>query len=117
MAEGKYVSVAQVKEMLNEESEKRVELIPSLKAALTAATETCPLTKEQADLIIEEVRDIITELPLSADSRELIPVKVADTLPRYPVEVRALFTKERGITLTNEIIQQILDAVAKVAYN
>lgn len=117
MTEGKYVSVAQVKEMLVEENEKRGDLIPSLKAALTVATETCPLSKEQADLIIEKVSGIITELPLSDDSRELIPVKIADTLPKYPVEIRAIFSKERGVTLNNEIIQQILDAVAEVAFN
>ena len=114
MAEGKYVSVAEVKEMLTEENEKRGELIPSLKAALTAATETCPLTKEQADALIEKIGEIITELPLGDDSRSFIPVKIADTLPRSPAEVRSLFTKERGVTLSEDIIKSILNAVNEI---
>ncbi len=115
MAEGKYVSVAEVKEMLTEENERRGELIPSLRAALIAATETCPLTTEQANELIGKVGEIITDLPLGDDSRSLIPVKIADTLPRSPAEVRALFAKERGVTLSEEIIKNILEAVAEIA--
>ena len=108
MAEGKYVSVAEVKEMLTAENEKRGELIPSLKAAMNTAVDTCPLTKEQAD-------EIIADLSLTEDSRAMIPVKIADTLPRFPVEVRAIFAKERGVTLSPDMIQQILDTVAEYA--
>ena len=115
MAEGKYVSVAEVKEMLTAENEKRGELIPSLKAAMNTAVDTCPLTKEQADELIAKVAEIIAELSLTEDSRGMIPVKIADTLPRYPVEVRAIFAKERGVTLSPDMIQQILDAVAEYA--
>ncbi len=114
MAESGYVSVAEVKEMLTEENEKRGELIPSLKAALTAATETCPLSKEGAEDLIEKVTGIISELSLaSEDSKAFLAVKIADTLPRSPAEVRSLFTKER-VTLSEEIIQAILNAVAEV---
>ena len=108
MAEGKYVSVAEVKEMLTAENEKRGELIPSLKAAMNTAVDTCPLSKEQAD-------EIIADLSLTEDSRAMIPVKIADTLPKYPVEVRAIFAKERGVTLSPDMIQQILDTVAEYA--
>ena len=45
----------------------------------------------------------------------MIPVKIADTLPRFPVEVRAIFAKERGVTLSPDMIQQILDTVAEYA--
>lgn len=115
MAECEYVSVAKVKEMLTEESEKRGDLIPSLKAALTAATETCPLTSAQANELIDEVKGIIKKLDLSEDSEKLIPVKIADTLPKSPAEVRSIFTKERGVTLSEEIISEILHAVDKIA--
>jgi DNA-directed RNA polymerase subunit F len=115
MAEGKYVSIAEVKEMLTAENEKRGELIPSLKAAMNTAVDTCPLSKEQADEIIAKVTEIIADLSLTEDSRAMIPVKIADTLPKYPVEVRAIFAKERGVTLSPDMIQQILDTVAEYA--
>lgn len=111
MAEDRYVSVAEVKEMLAEKNEERGELIPSLKAALMSATETCPLTGEQAKELIAKVAEIIEPLSLTEYGKQSIPVKVADTLPRYPAEVRALFTKERGVVLPPEMTQQIIDAV------
>ena len=111
MAEDRYVTVAEVKEMLTAENEKRGELIPSLKAAMNTAVDTCPLTKEQADEIIAKISEIIADLSLTEDSRAMIPVKIADTLPRYPAEVRALFSKERGVVLPPEMMQQIIDAV------
>ena len=111
MAECRYVSVAEVKEMLNAESEKRGELIPSLKAALSTANDTCPLTSEQAKELINKVAEIISSLDLTEYGRESAPVKIADTLPRFPAEVRAIFSKERGVVLPPEMIQQILDAV------
>ncbi len=113
MAETRYVSVAEVKEMLTEENEKRGELIPSLKAALTAATETCPLTKEETEKLIDKVAGIISEL-VSDDSKDFLAVKIADTLPRSPAEVRSLFAKER-VNLSEDIIQAILSAVAEAA--
>ena len=109
------VSVAKVREMLIAENEKRGELIPSQKATMNTAIETCPLSEEVAEGLAEKVRGIISELSLTDESRDAIPVKIADTLPRYPVEVRAIFQKERGVALTPDMIQQILDAVAEVA--
>ncbi len=41
-----------------------------------------------------------------------IAVKIADILPKYPSDVRAIFYKER-VEITPEDIRQILDAVAK----
>lgn len=111
MAEDRYVTVAEVKEMLTEKNEERGELIPSLKAALMTATETCPLTGEQARELVAKVAEIIAPLTLTEYGRNSIPVKIADTLPRYPAEVRALFTKERGVVLPPEMTQQIIDAV------
>lgn len=111
MAESRYVSVAEVKEMLSAENEKRGELIPSLKAALSTAAETCPLTCEQAKELISKVSEIIAPLTLTEYGRATAPVKIADTLPRYPAEVRAIFSKERGVVLPPEMIEQILDAV------
>lgn len=111
MAESRYVTVAEVKEMLIAENEKRGELIPSLKAAMATAVDTCPLTSEQANELAANVAEIITPLTLTEYGRGTIPVKVADTLPKFPAEVRAIFSKERGVTVPPEMIQQILDAV------
>lgn len=115
MAEGKYVSVAEVKEMLTAENEMRGDLIPSVKAAMNTAVDTCPLTKEQADEVIAKVTEIISDLSLTEDSRNMIPVKIADVLPRSPAEVRSIFAKERGVTLSPDMIKQILDTVAEYA--
>lgn len=111
MAECRYVSVAEVKETLIAKNEERGELIPSLKAAMTAANETCALTSEQANELIAKIAEIIEPLELTEYGRDTTPVKVADTLPKSPAEVRALFSKERGVVLPPEMIQQILDTV------
>ncbi|MCQ2079117.1 MAG: hypothetical protein MJZ38_03550 [archaeon] len=113
MAEGKYVSVAEVKELLTAENERRGELIPSLRAAMNTAIETCPLTKDQADELIAKIIDILSDISLA--DKDATAVKIADTLPRFPSEVRAIFAKERGVTLSPEMIQQIIDAVAEYA--
>ena len=39
-------------------------------------------------------------------------MKIADILPKYPEDVRAIFSKER-ITLSNDQINQIIEIVGK----
>ncbi len=104
--EQRYVSVAEVKELLEAEVEARggVEnMLASQRAALDHAQKTCSISKEKADAIISAVSefDFVTEP---------VAVKIADLLPEYPEDVRAIFSKER-VTLEPEQIESILEIV------
>ena len=102
-----YLTVAEVRDLLTAEAEKRgsESLLASQKHALEHAQTVCSISLEQANAIVEEVSqiDFVTE-PAA--------YKIADILPRYPEDVRAIFSKER-VTLEPSQIQQILDIVAK----
>lgn len=102
-----YVTLAQVRELLEAEAEIRGydNLLQSQKAALDHAQTVCSISLEQANAIIDEVKqiDIVTDA---------VALKIADLLPRYPEDVRAIFSKER-VTLEPAQIQQIIDIVEK----
>ena len=100
----RYVTLAEVKRLLLEESDKR-ELLTSQKAALDHAQAVSYLSVEDTQSIIEEV----SKLDKVTDH---IAIKIADILPKYPNDVRAIFYKER-VELTADDIQEILDIVAK----
>ena len=107
MTDGQYVSLAEVRDMLTAENEKR-ELLPMQKYALAQATDVCHITKEQADELIAK----LLELDFVKDNPALA-VKIADILPKYPVDVRAICSQERLVRpLDAEMIDQILDTVA-----
>lgn len=102
-----YVTLAEVRELLEAEAEIRGydNLLQSQKAALDHAQTVCSISLDQANAIIDEVKqiDIVTDA---------VALKIADLLPRYPEDVRAIFSKER-ITLEPAQIQQIIDIVEK----
>lgn len=102
-----YVTLAEVRDLLEAEAEIRgyENLLQSQKAALDHAQTVCSISLEQANAIIDEVKqmDIVTDA---------VALKIADLLPRYPEDVRAIFSKER-VTLEPAQIQQIIDIVEK----
>ena len=102
-----YVTMAEVRELLEAEAEIRGydNLLQSQKAALDHAQTVCSISLDQANAIIDEVKqiDIVTDA---------VALKIADLLPRYPEDVRAIFSKER-VTLEPAQIQQIIDIVEK----
>ncbi|MBR3410822.1 MAG: hypothetical protein IKG94_08660 [Candidatus Methanomethylophilaceae archaeon] len=100
----RYVTLAEIKKLLLEESDKR-ELLTSQKAALDHAQAVSYLSVEDTQSIVEEV----SKLDKVTDR---IAIKIADILPKYPNDVRAIFYKER-VELTADDIQEILDIVAK----
>ena len=102
-----YVTLAQVRELLEAEAEIRGydNLLQSQKAALDHAQTVCSISLEQANAIIDEVKQI----DIVSDA---VALKIADLLPRYPADVRAIFSKER-VTLEPQQIQQIIDIVEK----
>ena len=102
-----YVTLAEVRELLEAEAEIRGydNLLQSQKAAMDHAQTVCSISLDQANAIIDEVKqiDIVTDA---------VALKIADLLPRYPEDVRAIFSKER-VTLEPAQIQQIIDIVEK----
>ena len=102
-----YVTLAEVRELLEAEAEIRGydNLLQSQKAALDHAQTVCSISLDQANAIIDEVKQIDTVT-------DAVALKIADLLPRYPEDVRAIFSKER-VTLEPAQIQQIIDIVEK----
>ena len=98
-----YVTLAEVRDLLTEELDKRGDLSTIQKAAMTHAQTIAKITKEQADEIIKRVSEL-------EFVNEVTSYKIADILPKYPEDVRAIFSKER-INLESDDIQKILDAV------
>ncbi|MBO6084351.1 MAG: hypothetical protein J6O90_04665 [Candidatus Methanomethylophilaceae archaeon] len=120
----RYITLAEVKELLAAEQEKRLAEAgpsdpadtesdgvfsnPSTKNAMEhAQIMTKGITAEQAVQLKEEALAIGC-----VNNSESIACKIADILPRYPVDVRAIFSKER-ITLSESDINEILELVAK----
>ncbi len=102
-----YVTLAEVRDLLEAEAEIRGydNLLQSQKAALDHAQTVCSISLEQANAIIDEVKQI----DIVSDA---VALKIADLLPQYPEDVRAIFSKER-VTLDQAQIQQIIDIVQK----
>ncbi len=117
----KYITLAEVKDILAEEQEKRLaeagpqdsEVLPvevfdqSTKAAMEHAQKTARITAEQAVELKEAALGI-----KCVNNSESIACKIADILPEFPVDVRAIFSKER-ITLSDDDINEVLDLVSK----
>ncbi len=111
----RYVTLAEVRDLLTEISESRKGtagmlededvLLASQKAALDHAQKVANISLEDANALIEEVSKI-------EDVSDAIAVKIADLLPTYPEDVRAIFSKER-ITLDNATIDKIIEIVEK----
>ncbi len=102
-----YVTLAEVRDLLKAEAEIRGydELLQLQKAALDHAQTVCSISLDQANAIINEVKQINAV----SDS---VALKIADLLPEFPEDVRAIFFKER-VTLEPTQIQQILDIVKR----
>ena len=99
-----YVTLAEVRDLLAEEHEKR-DLLTSQKAAMEHARAVCTLSAEDTKKIAEEVRAI-------NGVTEYTAVKIADLLPKYPEDVRAIFSKER-LAVEPKTIDQIIEVVGK----
>jgi DNA-directed RNA polymerase subunit F len=98
------VPLARVKDLLTEESTHRT-LPREAGLALQHAELFARLTPEDTDKLISELK----ELPYVGSS---LAVKLADTLPQYPDEVRLLFSKER-ITLEEAQVTRLLEILAQ----
>lgn len=104
MAE-EYVSAIAVKDLLSEASSTRGELNNAQRAALMHSEATTRISKEATEALIAE----LGELPFITD---FIKYKIADILPKYPEDVRAIFSKER-INLEAADVNNIIEIVGK----
>ena len=111
-----YVSLAELNELLQKENEKRAEMGLELnsiqKSAMEHAQKAAVLSKEQTDALIEELRGVKIdgENPIPED----LIYKIADILPRYKNDVRAIFYKVRGVNVEeSKIDDEIIEIVSK----
>ncbi|MCL1810964.1 MAG: RNA polymerase Rpb4 family protein [Methanomassiliicoccaceae archaeon] len=99
-----YITLAEVRDLLTEENEKR-ELLTSQKHAMEQARAVCSISVDDAKSIVEEIGAI-------EGVTEYAAVKIADLLPQYPEDVRAIFSKER-LAIEPKTIDQIIEVVGK----
>ncbi len=106
MSKDRYVTLAEVKEMLEAESEGR-EFTPEQKLALEHA-KTAQLNSEQS----RELVDKLLELEFIADlnNAEGVAVKISDIMPTHFDDVRLIFQKERRV-LDKKQGEQIINLV------
>lgn len=100
----RYVSLAEVKNLLEKEEKKR-ELTYEQKLALEHA-------KHFAKLGLTKSKKMADELVTIDRITEPFAYKIVDILPMHPDEVRAIFAKER-FTLEDNEIKKILKIVEK----
>ena len=102
MSEERYVTLAEVKELL-ESSEGSRELTPDQKLAMDHAQKVAKLPADKA-------RELQAELAGLGFISEALCAKIADILPSHSDDIRVLFSKERMV-LEKKNIEQILSTV------
>jgi len=102
MADPKYVSLADVKAMLEKEQEKR-ELSYEQKLAMQHAATFVKLSTAKTGKLIKELEAVES---VSSENA----VKIADILPTEPEDVRAIFAKERS-AVEKKTVDKVLEIV------
>ena len=105
MSEEEYLSLAEVKKILEKERDHREELMPEQKLALSHAETFTKLSTTKA-------KKLVGELMKMDQMSEQNAFKIADVLPEHADEIRAIFSKER-FTLTKEETEAVLKLVRK----
>ncbi len=101
-----YVTLAEVRDLLSAEKERRGEggFNQIQNSALTHSL--------SIKISAEDARAIVAEASALEQITEPVAVKIADILPKYPSEVRAILQKER-ISVDEDLVNSILEIVAK----
>jgi DNA-directed RNA polymerase subunit F len=103
--EGRLVTLAEVKEWLEEAERTRGELTYEQKLALEHARNFA------VRVPAEKSREMVEKLRKATDKvSEAHAVKIADVLPSHPDDVRVIFAKER-FQLEKDEIDKILETV------
>jgi DNA-directed RNA polymerase subunit F len=101
----KYVSLAEVKNILKKISKERKELIHEQTIALEHAEKFAKLSAKQT-------KDLITELLKLDHVEEIHAYKIADIIPTTEDDVKAIFAKER-YTPNDKEVKTILETIKK----
>ncbi len=104
MSAGRYVTLAEVKQLLSKE-EKNRELTQEQKVAYEHAQRFARLDVDSAKKLHKD----LTEIGVGSEQNI---VKIIDLLPSVPEDVRLIFSKER-LTPEKKQIEQIIEAVRK----
>jgi DNA-directed RNA polymerase subunit F len=104
--EGRLVSLAEVKTMLEEAQRTRKDLTYEQKIALEHAKRFARVDGKTAVAIAQEVR---AKMP---DLEEKYAVRIADLLPQHPDDVRAILQKSRH-ELSDADIESVIAIVDK----
>lgn len=100
-----FLSLSEVKELLQKEKEERGELSPEQGYALQHSEAFARLTPKKTQKLAKSLLEMEFISPQNA-------VKLGDLLPTHPEEVRSVFAKERFI-LSKEDIERILTTIAR----
>jgi DNA-directed RNA polymerase subunit F len=104
MSSDHYVTLAEVKEMLDAEAADH-ELTPEQRYALDQVNKNVKVSASNAQQLVKELR----ELPFVSEAQA---VKVADIMPTHVDDVRVMFAKERS-TVDKKQLEQIIKLVEK----
>lgn len=104
MPEERYVTLSEVKEILENAGSKR-ELSADQKLALDHASKCAKLSSDKA----KELQAELQKLGFVSDA---LCAKIADILPTHPDDIRVLFSKERMV-LEKKFVEEILSTVRK----
>ncbi len=100
-----YVSLAELKLILEREKTARTDLTPEQQYALSHAALFARIAPEKAPAMVKE----LMEVPMMSVANA---VKVVDLLPSQLDDVRAIFAKER-FSLSKEDAEKVLEIVNK----
>jgi DNA-directed RNA polymerase subunit F len=105
MPEERLVTLAEIKDILEQESKDRTELTNEQKVALDHASKFTKLSMKDAHKLLADLKEL-------EFISEPVANRIVDICPQYPEDVRALFAKERLI-LDKKQIDQVIAAVKK----
>ena len=103
--EEEFVSLAELKVILEREKASRGDLTPEQQYALSHAAAFGRVAPEKVPAMVKE----LMEVPMMSLANA---VKVADVLPTHLDDVRAIFAKER-FALSKEDAEKVLEIVTK----
>jgi DNA-directed RNA polymerase subunit F len=103
--EEQYLSLAEIKDLLEKEKVTRGELSQEQQYALSHATTFARVDPARVPAVVKELMEIPMMSPMNA-------VKLADLMPTHLDDVRAIFAKER-FSLSKEDAEKVLEIVGK----
>jgi len=103
--EEQYLSLAEIKDLLEKEKVTRGDLSQEQQYALSHATTFARVDPAKVPAVVKELMEIPMMSPMNA-------VKLADLMPTHLDDVRAIFAKER-FSLSKEDAEKVLEIVGK----